>query len=301
MQLIIQSASIYFVWFGKFFIAIRTASQIVKRVLGINSVSGLYQFDFVNSLPTLLPFLKLQLQDLLSQRKSAVMGEHIQAKQLKTERTLVAKSVVKQLFETSTIHGISSIYNASNALQRVFWVGIFLSVCSLLTWQVTKLVMKVNKNDVLLTSKKVSYDMLDFPCVIVSNAGPYSKSKLRDIEPTDQGSLQIESLKKILSNISALRVAELSNDLQYSCTFGGKDCQVETGIFPLIGTFYKFNCILHRTQMKPGPENGLELVLNINESNYAYIVKHGYGALVYIGDSFAAYSHFHNKGIAVAP
>ena len=227
------------------------------------------------------------------------MEELLRTKQGKTERTLVAKSAVKQFCETSTIHGISSIYSASNTSLKILWVGIFLAVNSLMIWQVSELVVKVYKRDVLITARKVSHDHLEFPCVSVSNAGPYSKSKLMDIAST--GSDSIESMKKIISNLSAPHVFGLSNDLQYSCKFGGNTCQAERAIFPLIGTYLLFNREMRWKQMKPGPENGLELVLNINESNYANVLKHGYGVLIYIGELFVTYSHLHNKGIAVAP
>ena len=221
------------------------------------------------------------------------------ANQRKTESTVIAKLAVKQFCETSTIHGISSIYNASNTLQRTFWVGIFLTVNSLMIWQVSELVIEIYKRDVLITSRKVSYDQLDFPCVIVSNAGPYSKSKLRSLVPRASGS--IENMKKIISNLSAFQVYQLSSDLQHSCKFQGKECQAGKDIFPLIGKYLMFNRNFHWRQMNPGPESGLELILNINESDYANVLKHGYGVLIYIGELFVTYSHLHNKGIAVAP
>ena len=212
------------------------------------------------------------------------MEEPSRGMQRKTKSTVAAKSVVKQFCDASTIHGISSIYNASNTLLRVFWIGIFLAVNSLMIWQVSKLVVNIYKRDVLITATKVSHDQLDFPFVIVGNAGPYSKSKLRNVAPTANGSLHVESMKKILSNLSVPEVVELSNDLQYSCKFGGRDCQALSFSFPLVGNYLEFNGETHWKQTNPGPDNGLELVLNINESEYPNILNHGYGVLIYIGE-----------------
>ena len=227
------------------------------------------------------------------------MEKLLRFRQGRTENTLATKSAVKQFCNASTIHGISSIYNASNTLQRVFWIGVFLAVNSLMIWQVSKLVIKVYKRDVLITATRVSHEKLDFPSVIVSNAGPYSRSKLRNIGPTDSSS--IESIQKIISNLSVPQVFGLSNDLQYSCKFGGKTCHAERAIFPLIGTYLLFNREMRWKQAHPSPEDGLELVLNINESNYANVLKHGYGVLIYIGELFVTYSNLHSKGIAAPP
>ena len=227
------------------------------------------------------------------------MEGHLTAKQEKTERAVVAKSAVKQFCNASTIHGISSIYNASNTLQRVFWIGVFLAVNSLMIWQVSKLVIKVYKRDVLITATRVSHEKLDFPSVIVSNAGPYSRSKLRNIGPTDSSS--IESIQKIISNLSVPQVFGLSNDLQYSCKFGAKKCLAEKLLYPMTGTCLRFYSETHWKQMNPGTEHGLELVLNINESNYANVFNHGYGVLISIGELFVTYSDLYSKGIAAPP
>ena len=229
------------------------------------------------------------------------MEEILKTKQKKGQRTLATNSLVKQFCDASTIHGISSIYNANSAILRIFWIGIFLTVNSLMMWQVSKLVMKIYKRDVLITARKVSHDQLQFPCIIVSNAGPYSKSKLRNIPSVSNGPPEIEEMKKIISNLSYSQVYVLSNDLQYSCKFGGKDCQAEREVFPMIGKYLRFNSNFYWQQMNAGPENGLELILNINESDYANVFKHGYGVLFYIGELFVTYSYLHNKGIAAPP
>ena len=229
------------------------------------------------------------------------MEEMLATKQRKRKRNLAVKSAVKQFCETSTIHGVSSIYNAGSALLRILWIGIFLTVSSLMMWQISELVMKIYKRDVLITARKASHDQLQFPCIIVSNAGPYSKSKLKSLVPTASGPPEIENMKKIISNLSYSQVSALSNVLHYSCNFGGKGCQAGREIFPLIGEYLWFNRNFDWKQMIPGPENGLELVLNINESNYANVFKHGYGVLIYIGELFVTYSHLHNKGIAAPP
>ena len=58
---------------------------------------------------------------------------------------------------------------------------------------------------------------------------------------------------------------------------------------------------MHWKKANPGLENGLELVPNINEGNYANVFKHRYGVLIYIRELFVTHSHFHNKSIAVPP
>ena len=214
----------------------------------------------------------------------------------------LVKTAVKKFCESSTIHGISSISNAKNHKLRFFWIIIFLSVSSLLAWQISKLIKNINGNDIITTTKKIYQDELEFPSVIVSNAGPYSKARLMNFTQVANGSRQIEDLKGVLSKLSYKDVKEMGNQLEYTCVFGATECRALEIPFPLIGTYLSFNEALVWRQKNPGPENGLELILNINESDYSSTFKNGYGVLIYIaGSRFVTYSLLHNKGIAASP
>ena len=214
----------------------------------------------------------------------------------------LVKTTVKKFCESSTIHGISSISNASNAILRIFWTVIFLSVSSVLAWQISELIKNIYSTDIVIATKKVYRDELEFPSVIVSNAGPYSKARLMSITQVANSSKPIEDLKRVLSKLSYKEVKKMGNPLGYECLFGATKCRPLETPFPLIGTYLSFNHKLVWKQKNPGPENGLEVVLNINARDYSSTFKQGYGALIYIaGSRFVTYSLLHNKGIAVSP
>ena len=114
----------------------------------------------------------------------------------------LAKAAVKNFCEASTIHGISSIFSATNIITRVFWIAMFVSVCSLLFWQISRLIQKMNAKDVVMTNKKVYENELEFPVVIFSNADPYSKAKLMQFPQTNNSFRKIDHLRKVLHNLS---------------------------------------------------------------------------------------------------
>ena len=215
----------------------------------------------------------------------------------------LGKAAIKNFCEASTIHGISSIFLAKNFITRLFWIAMFLSVCGLLLWQILLLVEKFRSNDVVMTSRRVFENEMEFPVVMLSNADPYSKAKLMKFPQKANSTGKVEHLRSILSNLSIAEAFELGSYFDYhSCRFSGIQCWITRLAFPWIGNIFQFNDIFYWKQKHPGPEYGLEIILMINESDYSNIFNNGQGFIINIGkDGFLTRSIQRNKGILAAP
>ena len=224
----------------------------------------------------------------------------------------LAKTAVKNFCEASTIHGISSIFNAKNILMRVFWIAMFASVLSLLAWQVTMLLEKVYSNDIIITTRKVYRKEMDFPVILIANADPYSKEMLANLSKSLANvSKDDVYLKKILSRITPQQLRNVGHQpfsfamlpLQM-CMFFDDGCWNEMGYlaFPLVGNLLLYNFDRHVKQRKPGFAHGFSMILNINASDYSNIFRNGYGVLIYISNEYlVTYRKLRNGAISVAP
>ena len=214
----------------------------------------------------------------------------------------LAKSAVDHFCETSTIHGISPIFSANSKITRVLWIGMFVSVCSLLAWQISELVQKVNANGIVIASTRVSEKELDFPVVTFSNADPYSRARLARFPQILNGSRKLEYLRGVLSNITADEAREIGGQLDYHCLFGGKGCLFTERSFPWLGNCWHFNFFSDQKQKNTGPESGLKVIFTINESDYSNTFDNGYGVYINIANSpFISLPVQRNKGILAAP
>ena len=214
----------------------------------------------------------------------------------------LGKAAIKNFCEASTIHGISSIFLAKNFITRLFWIAMFLSVCSLLLWEVSQLVKKFRGNDVVIGSRRISEVEVEFPVVILSNADPYSNAKLMQFPQKANGTGKLEHLRDILSNLSFAEALEIGSYLSYSCHFGGTRCLVEKLAFPWIGNCLRFNADFSWKQKNPGPEYGLQMVFLINESDYSNTFDNGQGIFISIGSTpFLTHSLQRNKGVMASP
>ena len=214
----------------------------------------------------------------------------------------LGKAAIKNFCEASTIHGISSIFLAQNAITRLFWIAMFLSVCGLLLWQISQLVYKIKSNEVVVTSRRISEDEFVFPAVILSNADPYSKAKLMQFPQSANSTGKVEHVRNILSNLSSAEALEIGSYLGYSCQFSGTHCLFDRVAVPWIGNCLRFNGDFIWKQKNPGPEFGLQMIFVLNESDYSNTFDSGQGMYVRIGSSLVAtYSLQRNKGILVAP
>ena len=216
--------------------------------------------------------------------------------------TSLPKAAVKNFCEASTIHGISSIFSAESTVSRLFWIGMFVSVCSFLAWQISQLIQKVNANNVVITSRTVSEKELDFPVVTFSNADPYSRAKLARFPLGLNGSRKLKHLRDLLSNFTSEEAKEISGKLDYDCLFGGKRCLFTERIYPWLGNCWHFNFFSDQRQKNTGPESGLKVIFTINESDYSNTFNNGYGVYVNIANSPSISLQVQrNKGILAAP
>ena len=240
-----------------------------------------------------------------------MVDENVESKNKQSSSSLV-NTAVKNFCETSTIHGISSIFKAKNIFMRVFWIAMFVSVWSLLVWQVLTLIKKVYSNDIIITTRKVYREKMDFPTVSIANADPYSKERLGNFSDLlTNVSKDDVYLKKILSSINKNQLLNVGHQPTYfsmqplqMCMFGGDMCwdQMECLTFPLVGNILVFNLEHKVKQRKPGSAHGFSMILNINASDYSNIFRNGYGVLIYISNEYlVTYRKLRNGAISVAP
>ena len=217
-------------------------------------------------------------------------------------RPSLTKAAVKNFCEASTIHGISSIFSAHNTVSRIFWIGMFMSVCLLLIYQVSQLVQKLTANSVVITSRRIADSELDFPSITFSNADPYSRAKLARFPQTLNGSRKLEHLRGVLSNLTTEEAKDIGGQLDYECLFDGRTCLFTERIYPWLGNCWHFNFFSDQKQKNTGPESGLKVIFTINESDYSNTFNNGYGVYINIANSpFISLSLQRNKGILAAP
>ena len=224
------------------------------------------------------------------------------------------KSSIRDLCEGSTIHGIAPILAAKNVYTRLFWIVIFSLSCALLVWQVYTLSLKVRSKDTVTMTTNVKAKDMEFPVITICNANPYSLLKsdsafqskfnlsLYDASTPDEikhsgwTEFSLKEIQEASVNLNEFMMVKMNTS-----TFAGKPITNIPSIFrPLLG-----NCLCFATgfkQNQPGPDSGLSVVLNINESDYSPFFSDGYGIFILVNrDGYMDYWSFKNKAIAAAP
>ena len=258
---------------------------------------------FSNYFHSYFRFVSCELRKPLPVLQNLASMAEEQCKQVNSEsRPSLAKAAVKNFCEASTIHGISSIFSAESTVSRIFWIGMFVSVCSFLIWQISQLLQKLNANSVVIASRTLSEKELDFPVITFSNADPYSRAKLARFPQTLNGSRKLAHLRDLLSNFTSEEAKDIGGQLDYDCLFGSKSCFFTERIYPWLGNCWHFNFFSDQKQKNTGPKSGLIVIFTINESDYANTFDNGYGVYINIANSpFISLPVQRNKGILAAP
>ena len=227
-------------------------------------------------------------------------------------------------FETTTIHGISPIFTSKSCLQRLFWACLFTLAFGLLTYQIVELMLKVRGNDITIKTTSVSMKELEFPRITICNVNPYSKTRMEkylssalnhSFANLTENSNQF-LLSKVLGELTRDQMMHFGSDYRdfatmklNSCIFGGRPCDpslVSQSYGMMTGNCVGFNHGGVLKQIKPGPEYGLSMILNVNEDDYMPLdvfENSGSGVLVKIArdDLPTEYYTLKSQGISAGP
>ncbi|XP_033096490.1 degenerin-like protein unc-105 [Anneissia japonica] len=99
------------------------------------------------------------------------------------------KSLMCNIFERTTAHGIPNIYRSETKLGKIIWTSLFLAAVSLLLYQSKELVAKYLTYPVDVQLDVEYKTELEFPAVTICNINPIRESLLRedpDLKDTNQ-------------------------------------------------------------------------------------------------------------------
>ena len=241
---------------------------------------------------------------------------------------VTSQSITKEFFESSTIHGLSPMYSAKNIYTRIFWITVFTTSFSLLTWQVAKLITKIYKYETVTNIQSTLLENMEFPAVTLCNVIPFRQSQLdkldlsfmqkldKTLTETEQKRIVRVQISRMLGKMPDKELYNLGHSNESFllpklklCSFSDKKCKLgqdfRTIMDPSIGNCFQFGDKT-KTQNQSGPESGLSIVVNVNQDDYGDTDSSsfpGAGAMLLIGqfgmliDSFT----LENRGILLLP
>lgn len=208
---------------------------------------------------------KTAMERTLNGRESKMQNNEIlQDEQITGEdgKEITAKSVVSNYIQSTTIHGLSSIYSASNIYMRLFWFLVFLSVFGLLAWQIHAVFTQFTLKTVVTTQENTAYQSMIFPAITFCSTRQF------------KGSWNSYFLAK--NNSTKLRTHGLTmKDFfvdERLCSFGVLKCNF-TSDFKISTSLEHGNCFTmkvssNRTQRNLGQKHSFQLLLNLKQHIY---------------------------------
>eukprot|EP00112_Aurelia_sp_Birch-Aquarium-sp1_P020291 Seg5197.2 transcript_id=Seg5197.2/GoldUCD/mRNA.D3Y31 product="Acid-sensing ion channel 4-A" protein_id=Seg5197.2/GoldUCD/D3Y31 len=179
---------------------------------------------------------------------------------------ITTNSIVSNYFQSTTIHGISSIYNGRNIFMKLFWLVIFLNVFALLAWQVYKISVRLNKNEVLTMVENTAYQSMEFPAVTLCSTRPFRKS-------FSFGEFSAAKFDSMTSNLSRYGLT-IDEFLMHEklCTFDQYQCSFKDDFFVTtswsLGNCFTLKANTSRRQRHLGLKHGFRLGININQDKF---------------------------------
>ena len=222
----------------------------------------------------------------------------------KIENAPSAKSVAASYVESTTIHGLSPIYSASNAVLRIFWLLMFVSAFCLMSWQVATLVQKLRKNDIVTNVQSRYQSSLRYPAVTLCNVNGFQKSKTKDLIGFLPDNLNETEIYKYGQSGEEF----LLKDAFSLCDIAGDTCQFPRD-FKTFSTTRLGNCFTWKsnlTQKQLGPEHGFSVVVNIDVAEYSEMSSHRFStigamAVVHSPEETLTYDGISNNAIYLSP
>ena len=192
------------------------------------------------------------------------------------EEEVTSKSIVSNYFQSTTIHGISSIYSGRNIFLKLFWLIVFLVVFGLLIRQVYQIGARLTHYEVLTMVENTAHQSLEFPAVTLCSTRPFRKSSatLRELKKALRYSLT-SNVSRFGPTINEFLIHETFCSFdQHQCNFED-DFLVKTSLS--LGNCFTFKANSSRRQKHLGQKLGFRVAININQekfTNYDAIAAH---------------------------
>eukprot|EP00112_Aurelia_sp_Birch-Aquarium-sp1_P000261 Seg10204.1 transcript_id=Seg10204.1/GoldUCD/mRNA.D3Y31 product="Acid-sensing ion channel 1" protein_id=Seg10204.1/GoldUCD/D3Y31 len=192
---------------------------------------------------------------------------------------ITAKSIVSNYFQSTTIHGLSSIYSGRNIYMKIFWLLVFLSVFGLLVWQIQQIFKEYARNAVVTTQGTMKLQSMVFPAVTLCSTLTFNKSFKSFVANEYMTSIN----KRFNFNASALQsygisIKEFLVD-ERSCSFANHKCKFredfQISSSWLLGNCFTFKLNVFRRQKSLGPDHGLQVIINLNQDSYKQFIYYG--------------------------
>ena len=159
---------------------------------------------------------------------------------------------------------------------KLFWLIIFLNVFALLVWQVYKISVRLEKNEVLTMVENTAHQSMEFPAVTLCSTRPFRKSfSFSEFNDAKFDSMTTNFSQYGLTIEEFLIDERLCNFDQHRCSFRG-DFVVTTSWS--LGNCFTLKANSSRRQRHLGQKHGFRLGININQdkfTNYDYTASDG--------------------------
>ena len=192
------------------------------------------------------------------------------------EEEVTSKSIVSNYFQSTTIHGISSIYSGRNIFLKLFWLIVFLIVFGLLIRQVYEISARLTHHEVLTMVENTAHQNLEFPEVTLCSTIPFRKSYATYYQLMDA------MFYSRTSNVS--RHGPTINEFlihETFCSFDHHQCKFEEDFLVRsslsLGNCFTLKANSSRRQKHLGQTHGFRVGININQenfTNYYYLAAH---------------------------
>ncbi|RNA25225.1 acid-sensing ion channel 1-like isoform X1 [Brachionus plicatilis] len=213
---------------------------------------------------------------------------------------------LREIVESSTIHGIPNVLRSKNKFLRYFWTVAFLVFFSYCMYSVVLIIFTYLQFNVIVRMQIVQTYNAEFPAVTFCNINPYDFTigeNLKNVTKLlNESFLYAENFnsKRCDTQMNNVLNVELPNlhgfsldKLLISCQYDGKPCD-PNNFFPqrafYFGNCYTFNYGKNSTghqvpiekSKRPGTINGLKLKLFVGAPEYQPCWEYRFGALIVV-------------------
>eukprot|EP00112_Aurelia_sp_Birch-Aquarium-sp1_P020292 Seg5197.3 transcript_id=Seg5197.3/GoldUCD/mRNA.D3Y31 product="Acid-sensing ion channel 4-A" protein_id=Seg5197.3/GoldUCD/D3Y31 len=192
------------------------------------------------------------------------------------EAKITSTSIVSNYVQSTTIHGISTIYSGRNIFMKLFWLIVFLNVFGLLAWQLYKISERRMGNEVITMVENKAHTSMVFPAVTLCSTRPFRKS-------VSTNEFFFAKFRSMTSNLTryGLTINEFLLD-ETLCSFDQRQCKFKEDFLVTtswsLGNCFTFKANSSQMQTSLGQKHGFRLAININQNkftNYEFFASDG--------------------------
>ncbi|RNA40663.1 acid-sensing ion channel 1-like isoform X1 [Brachionus plicatilis] len=212
---------------------------------------------------------------------------------------------IKELAESSSIHGIPNAVRTKSLVIRIFWILVFFGFFAYSMLSVVKLIIKYLEYNVVVKMERAQPELLEFPAVTFCNINPYDYTIEENYKiasdylnesflsnDTNLKTCNRKTRNQLRYGISNLEGFELEKML-ISCEYDRKPCNLQNIVSQdpdFFGNCFTFNfgkdadgkSIPIEEAKQPGLLNGLQIQLFIGPREYQPCWEEKYGAVVVV-------------------